>query len=241
MERQQPSFLTAIFNIQTYSNLIYLFLTFPLGLLYFLFFTIGVSLGAGLAVILIGIPILMIVVFAVPGLAAFERQIATNLLGAQITPPEKRKRHDQTIKAFMAALINPAWWRQSIYLALKFPLGLLTFIATTTCTAVVVGLIFAPFGVTNVEIGSVTFGTGTFGIIGMGIGLVLAPFALAFLNRIADMWRVYTERLLSEEIMHTSSMKNTPQAYDYPQYFHEAHTQEEAPPMRNRFLESEAD
>lgn len=68
------------FQPQTYLNLLYLLLAFPLGLAYFIFAAVGLSLGVGLAVLVVGIPILLLVVLSALGIAAFELWLADRLL-----------------------------------------------------------------------------------------------------------------------------------------------------------------
>jgi len=253
---QRPNLITGIFNPQTYLNIVYLFLTFPLGLLYFLFFVIGVSLGAGLAVILVGIPILIGVVMATPTLAEFESQLARSLLGAQIEREEntKPKRGDSSFKQLFASFLSPQWWRSAVYLGLKFPLGLMTFIITVTTTAFVGGLILSPFGFSTVEIMGWEINTFGESLIGMVAGLIAAPFALMLLNIIAGLWRVYTEQMLNELPIDDYVMgkaKAPADDYDYPNYFEDDSTSTPRssglsdpigrPPMRNRFLQNADD
>jgi hypothetical protein len=49
---------------ETYLNIIYLLLAFPLGTAYFVFLVTGLSLGLGLLIIWIGIPILLFMIVA---------------------------------------------------------------------------------------------------------------------------------------------------------------------------------
>lgn len=70
---------------QTYLNLVYLGLAFPLGIAYFAFVTVGLSLGIGLALLVVGIPILLLVVLGALGIAAFERWLADLLLDSPVT------------------------------------------------------------------------------------------------------------------------------------------------------------
>ena len=51
----------AVIEPQSYVNILYLFLVFPLGIVYFMFLVTGLSLGFGLLIIWAGIPILMLV------------------------------------------------------------------------------------------------------------------------------------------------------------------------------------
>lgn len=70
---------------QTYLNLLYLGLAFPLGIAYFVFVVLGLSLGVSLAIFVVGIPILLLVVLAALGIAAFERWLADRLLAVPST------------------------------------------------------------------------------------------------------------------------------------------------------------
>jgi hypothetical protein len=56
---------------ETYRNLGYDLLAFPLGIAYFVFLVTGLSVGVGLVIIWVGVPILLGVVLAWRGLGAF--------------------------------------------------------------------------------------------------------------------------------------------------------------------------
>ena len=66
-------FYGVFFQAATWLNAAYLFLTFPLGIAYFVFLVTGWSLGIGLAVIWIGLLVLLLVFAVSWGLSAFER------------------------------------------------------------------------------------------------------------------------------------------------------------------------
>src|SRR5882672_7159507 len=76
-------------DAQTYRNLFYLLLSFPLGIAYFVFLITGISLGTGLLVIFVGVPILIGMLFACQGLGAFERGMARSLLHLGIPAPAR--------------------------------------------------------------------------------------------------------------------------------------------------------
>ena len=48
----------AVVEAQTWRNVLYLMVSFPLGLVYFVFTVTGICVGTGLALIAVGIPIL---------------------------------------------------------------------------------------------------------------------------------------------------------------------------------------
>ncbi|MFC7188118.1 sensor domain-containing protein [Halorubrum yunnanense] len=75
------------FQLRTYGVLLYLALAFPLGIGYFVGTVVGLSLGISLSVFLIGLPILAATLGGVVLVAAAERVMARQLLGADIPTP----------------------------------------------------------------------------------------------------------------------------------------------------------
>ncbi len=120
-------FFGVVVKEQSYLNLIYLLLAFPLGLFYFVFLVTGLSLGFGLLIIWIGIPILLLMLVAWWGLTAFERQLAILLLHVDISPMSLESAKGQGIwERLKAHLSNPITWKGLVYLFAKFPLGILS-------------------------------------------------------------------------------------------------------------------
>jgi hypothetical protein len=132
---------------RSYLNLLYLALAFPLGLAYFCFLVIGWSLGLGLTLIWIGVLILALVLATSWLLSAFERQQAIRLLGADVQPmwrlrPENGTGFWRRIGAFLK---NRVTWTGSLFLLLKFPLGVATFVITITGLSLSLALLLSPF------------------------------------------------------------------------------------------------
>lgn len=110
-------------------NIVYLLLSFPLGLIYFLITVIGLSLGLGTLVIWIGLPILFVTFCAIHGMAAVERQLAISLLRYPF--PVSQRKESETRRPFLRALSdklrNPYTWTGLLYAILKLPLGIISF------------------------------------------------------------------------------------------------------------------
>lgn len=122
-------FFGVIISGKTYLNLIYLFLAFPLGLMYFLFLVIGLSFGFATLIVLVGVALLAIVVAGWWGFANLERQMANHLLGESIPPLSSPEASTKSLgESILAHLANPLTWKSLLYLFLKFPVGILTFI-----------------------------------------------------------------------------------------------------------------
>jgi len=139
-------FFSAIINSQSYLNLIYLLISFPLGLIYFVFLVTGLSLGFGLFITWIGIPILLGVMFVWLGFAHFERKLTGSMLDIEIIcNPEKLTNKKNLWEKLKYRFKDSYTWKSFAYLLIKFPLGLLSFIVLVTFISITLGLIATPF------------------------------------------------------------------------------------------------
>jgi len=199
-------FLKAPFELRSYTNLAYLLLAFPLGVIYFVFLVAGLSLGFGLTVVWVGIPILLSVLLASWGLSAIERQLAIHLLGAEVppmspispisqmslTPPQAAQ---QTVWQRLGGFLkNPVTWKGLGFLLLKFPLGVATFVLAVTMLATSLALLLTPLLYTvTLDPPEVFFGwyADTLGraLLCSAVGLVLTWVTLNLLNGIAWFWK----------------------------------------------------
>lgn len=134
---------------RSYLNALYNLLAFPLGVAYFVFLVVGLSLGLGLLIIWIGVFILAAVLLLSRALSAFERQQAILLLGAHIGPmgakaAEKSAKGTfwQQIKAFVS---NRVTWTGPMFLFLKFPLGIVSFVFAIAALSISLSILLAPF------------------------------------------------------------------------------------------------
>ena len=127
-------------------NLIYLILSLPLGILYFVVLVTGFSLGTGLVITLIGAPILVAMIFVTYILGDLDRKLTGLLLGVQIAKPEARPANDESAKAMLVAQLKSVqFWKELGYLLLKMPLGVIAFTIAIVLVSLSLGLIAAPF------------------------------------------------------------------------------------------------
>jgi hypothetical protein len=132
-------------------NLIYLLLSLPIGILYFVVLITGFSLGAGLLITLIGIPILVAMIFVTYILGDLDRKMTSLLLGVNIAKPEARPSNDDSARAILVAQVKSLqFWKELGYLLLKMPLGVISFTIAIVLVTLSLGLIAAPFIVTYV-------------------------------------------------------------------------------------------
>src|SRR5258706_9872934 len=106
----------AVVRLQTYRDLFYLLISFPLGILYFVTMVAGVAAGLGTAIIVIGFVILAVVLLVARLFGRLEREISKALLGATFDSPAPFPR------GLRAALKDRRAWSTLIYLLVRFPL-----------------------------------------------------------------------------------------------------------------------
>ncbi len=131
---------------QSYLNLLYLLLAFPLGIAYFVFVVTGLSLSVGLLIVWVGIPPLLGLLAASIGLASFERLLARQLLGVEI----RGARNGSPVtggfwRRVGAFLSRPDAWLALVYLLLKFVLGIVSFTLLVSLFSASLGMIATPF------------------------------------------------------------------------------------------------
>ena len=195
-------FLMAPVQVRTYTNLFYLALSFPLGLFYFVFLLTGLSLGFGLTIIWIGLPILAVVLAASWGLAALERRLAMLLLGAEV-PPMAAQNSGQTtgiwniVQEFLA---NPVTWKGLGFLFVKLPLGILSFATTLALLVIPFAFLLAPvaWGFEDVSYDIPFWNVDSFGetLILAAFGFMGLIVSLNVLNGLGLVWRELSEAML---------------------------------------------
>ncbi len=141
---------------QTYLNLLYLLVSFPLGIFYVVFLLLGLisSLSTTTTAVL-GIAILLLVVFVWWRLARFERNLAMRWLHVEISSmAAPRKEGLSRSERFRAHLTNAVTWKSLGYLFVKFPLGIISFVVilnmfvltlVLTVFSLIIGLLVMPF------------------------------------------------------------------------------------------------
>jgi putative sensor protein len=113
----------------------------PLGIAYFVWIVTGLALGAGLAITLLGIPILTLVLANIRPLLMGERGLANALLGTNLAPVAVAPGGDGWLGRLKAYWTDGTTWRGIVYLLVRFPVGTFTFsVAVATYSAALWGL-----------------------------------------------------------------------------------------------------
>ena len=205
-------FFDVIVKPQTWRNVAYLLLAFPLGIFYFVFLVTGLSLGLGLLITLLGIPILVGVLASAYGLGDFERLI-TNLLLEQDTQPSHRLAVSGGLWEKIKALVGSAeTWKRVWYLFVEFPFGIIGFTLVTT-TGAVLAMVATPFFYETSWWPSALEWPGEYWVIDtlgeavlLALGALLAGLVLLHLmNAIAKGWGFFAEAMLGPARHHQTA------------------------------------
>ncbi|MEU3610857.1 sensor domain-containing protein [Streptomyces sp. NPDC006872] len=112
---------------------VYVLLGLPIGVVLFSFAVTMLSLGAGLLVTFLGIPVLAAGLAACRGLGALERARARGLLGLEVAAPEPLRPRGSGAMAWMAAVLKSGTsWRSVLYAVLQLPWAVFSFAVAVT-------------------------------------------------------------------------------------------------------------
>jgi signal transduction histidine kinase len=123
-----PAALRAPIEARSWREFGYLMLSLPISIIMFTFAVTMVSLGAGLLITFLGIPVLAAGLAGCRGLGALERTRARGLLGLDVAAPEPLRMTKQGPMAWMGAMLKSgASWRHLLYTVLHFPWAVFAF------------------------------------------------------------------------------------------------------------------
>ncbi|MFE2239144.1 sensor histidine kinase [Streptomyces virginiae] len=118
---------------RTWREFAYLLVGLPLSTLYFSLAITGVSLGAGLLVTFLGVPVLAGVLAMCRGFGRLERARVRALLGADIAEPAPiRAKKSGALAAMGAVLKSGSAWRHLLYSVIHFPWAVFGFCLALT-------------------------------------------------------------------------------------------------------------
>ncbi|MEU9009752.1 sensor domain-containing protein [Streptomyces sp. NPDC048479] len=128
-----PPALRAPLEGRTWREFGYLLLSLPMSIVFFTFAITTVSLGAGLLVTFLGIPVLAAGLVGCRGLGALERARARALLGLDVADPAPLRGKKSGLMPWVGAVLKSgASWRHLIYAVLHFPWAVFAFCVSLT-------------------------------------------------------------------------------------------------------------
>ncbi len=130
---------------RTYAALFYMLLSLATGIFYFTWVVTGASLSAGLAVLIIGIPFVILFLGSVRVLALVEGRLVEVMLGERMPRrPLYSGRGKPWLERIKDMFVDPRTWGTLLYLLLMLPLGIVYFTLAVTLLATALSLIASP-------------------------------------------------------------------------------------------------
>ncbi|MEA2400309.1 MAG: hypothetical protein QOK00_712 [Thermoleophilaceae bacterium] len=188
---------------RTYGRIGYMLIAGVLGSIEFVFLVTTISLGVGLAVTLIGIPILIAAVYAWGWLAELERRAIQALTGTRIPNPYRPVPEGGGRWARLRArLADPATWKDLAFLALQFPFGLASSIVALTVLGVGIQTLTAPLWYWALPdgLGILRIDTLWEALALVPLGVVLLALGIPALSALGRLYISYAEVLLGSNV-----------------------------------------
>ena len=138
-------FFGVIAEPRTYAALFYMLLALATGIFYFTWVVTGISLSGGLAVLIIGIPFVILYFGSIRVLSLVEGRIVEVMLGERMPRrPLYSTRGRPWLERIKDLFTDPRTWATQLYFLLMLPLGIAYFTVAVTGLATSLGLIAAP-------------------------------------------------------------------------------------------------
>jgi uncharacterized membrane protein len=193
---QRRSTLGKFFGVaadpHTYGALFYLLLALVTGIFYFTWAVTGLSLSAGLSILVIGIPFFLLFLGSARGLSLLEGRIVETMLGVRMPrrPPYPSQQGLPLLKRIGAMFTDGRTWGTLFYMLLMLPLGIVYFTVAVTLLSVSLAFIGSPFvkafgfNVINMDVdGFSYYGPGWAGTIALCLVGIVLLFATLHLVR----------------------------------------------------------
>ncbi|MFC1993378.1 sensor domain-containing protein [Chloroflexota bacterium] len=138
--KDERSFLSRFFGVFAdpiaWGSFIYLLFSLATGILYFTWVVTGISLSAGLIVLIIGLPFTGLFILSVRGIGLVEGRIVEALLGIRM--PRRQQFHQRNMglwSRFKSIIFDRQTWFSIVYMILQLPLGTIYFSVFVTLIA----------------------------------------------------------------------------------------------------------
>ncbi|MFI8926602.1 sensor histidine kinase [Streptomyces sp. NPDC053474] len=123
-----PVWLRAPFEGRTLREFVYVLLSMPLSVIAFSFAVTTLTLGVGLLITFIGVPVLALALTACRGFGALERVRARTLLGVDVKDPHPLQPRGSGPLAWMGAVLKSGVsWRHAVYAVVHMPWAIFAF------------------------------------------------------------------------------------------------------------------
>jgi len=162
-------FFAVAVDSRTYGALFYMLLSLATGIFYFTWASTGLSMSAGLMILIIGIPFFILFMASVYAISLVEGRLVETLLGVRMPRRPVYQSRSRSWSERIKGLFGDArTWLSLMYMVLMLPLGIVYFTLAVALLSISVALLAAPVLYWMVQIGWVSmYGDVQFGFSGM--------------------------------------------------------------------------
>lgn len=174
---------------RAWTSLFYMLLALATGIVYFTVAVTGLSVSAGLAVLIVGIPFFLLFVGFTRVLSLAEGRLVEALLGERMPRrppyPQKGKPFMQRIKEM---LVDWRTWTTMLYFLLMLPLGIVYFVIAVAGLSASVALVIGPIISVFTEDGGLYL-DGLYVVPEPTMGIVTVPLGILLLTLLLHLFR----------------------------------------------------
>lgn len=147
------------YDPRTWGSLLYTLIAFVTGVVYFSWVVTGLSLSLSLLILIIGVPVAILFLLSVQGLALLEGRLVEALLGVRMPRrPAFAQPGIQWLERLKALLADRHTWISMLYMLFQLPLGIIYFCVTVTFGSLSLAFLFAPVARFFVKDASINMG-----------------------------------------------------------------------------------
>jgi ABC-type multidrug transport system fused ATPase/permease subunit len=151
-------FFRVALDPKTYGALFYMLLSVATGIFYFTWAVTGLSMSAGLLILIIGIPFFILFMASVYAISLVEGRLIETLLGVRMPRrPLYQDTEHSWLQRITSLLTDSRTWLSLMYMVLMLPLGIIYFTISTVLLVLSAGLIAAPVIWWSVQWGWISF------------------------------------------------------------------------------------
>lgn len=151
-------FFGVLADPRAYTALLYMLLSLATGVFYFSWTVTGLSLTAGLAILIVGIPLAILFFASVRGISLIEGRLVEVMLGERMPRrPAYADRDQPMLERIKQMFVDPRTWGSVLYLLLMLPLGIAYFTFAITALAMTFGFAVTPITDQLFDGGGLTF------------------------------------------------------------------------------------
>ena len=183
-------------DARSWKRILYLVLALPLSTFYSVVILTGLSIGLGVAILTLGLPLVLMMGFW-RWMARFERWLGQRLLGIPLPSPYRPSGETRWFARLLARTADVATWKDLAYLTAEFPLAIINWIVLAGLLGPPVALILAPLSVEDTALALALVPT----------GLLLLPISVRLASAFAGVHAALAKALLTTGREHELSAR----------------------------------